>query len=196
MLLGHYATALVPHHRLPRAPVWLWMAAANLPDFVWLVLAALGLETPRPTSILQASFANLRVDMRYSHDLLPLLGLAALAGGAAYLLTRDHRVAGWCVALVVLHEMCDLLAGFPHHVVGPDSALIGLNLYGRAPELALLLDAGVGAACVWWFVRAEARAGRRVAPGTRRGLYALFVLGTLMWLPAARTPLAVWLGLR
>ena len=204
MILGHYATALIAHQRAPRLPVWLLLATANLPDLLWLVLAAVALEAPHPASVLDASFANLTVEMTYSHDLVPALGLAALAAAGTYLLTVQSTATravasaagAWCGALVLGHEASDLVAGFEHHMAGPRSPSIGLNLYGQAPELALVLEALLGAACVAWFTRARARDGRPLSRTTVWSLYAIFVAGTLGWLPIARRPLGELLGVR
>jgi hypothetical protein len=202
VILGHYATALIAQQRAPRVPVWLLLAAANLPDLVWLILAAVGLEAPSPASVLDASFANLTVEMTYSHDLAPAFGLAAIAAAGAYIVTLQSTatravaaVAGaWCAALVLGHEASDLVAGFEHHMAGPRSPSIGLDLYRQAPELALVLEALLGAACVAWFTRARAREGRPLSRATVWSLYAIFVAGTLAWLPIARRPLGELLG--
>ena len=59
---------------------------------------------------------------------------------------------------------------------------------------AIIIEAVFGAACALWFLRAERDAGRQLPP--RRGLilYAIFVLGALIWLPTATVPLGSFLG--
>ena len=39
MIVGHYAAALVPYSRLEGRPLWLLLLCANVPEFLWLVLA-------------------------------------------------------------------------------------------------------------------------------------------------------------
>lgn len=156
MVVGHYAAALIPHARQPRTPVWLFLLAANVSDFIWLVLAFAGLEAPRPASMFAASYSNLVVGMPYSHDLVPALGLALAIGVLSVLLTRSATAAGWCAALVVIHELCDFISGFEHRLLGPGTKRVGLDLYHRSPELALVLEAAFGAVCTWWFVRYRA----------------------------------------
>lgn len=194
MIWGHYAAALVPHQRDPQTPVAFYLAAANAPDLLWLGLAAAGLETPAPNSLFEASFAALRVDMPYSHDLVTSFGWAVAAALIAFALFRRRAPALWSFTLILVHEACDLLAGFSHWVFGPGTPAVGLNLYNRAPEAALFLEAAFGAACTWWYLRARTRAGRPVAPATAYGLYATFVLGALVWLPIARKSLGAWFG--
>src|ERR671933_328038 len=137
----------------------------------------LGVEAPQPKSLLAASFLNLRVEMTYSHDLVSSGVLAVGAAALGYVITRRRAVALWCLALVVAHEACDLVVGFPHHVLGPASAGVGLGLYGRAPEVAFGLEAVFGASCVAWFRRARARRGRPVSRRTTWGLYLVFIVG-------------------
>jgi hypothetical protein len=196
MIVGHYAPALIAYQRAPRGPLWLYLLAAGWQDLLWLGLAIAGLEVPQPGSPLEATFQNLRVEMTYSHDLLPTLWWAAVFALLGLIIARNRRAAFWCGALVIIHTLTDLVTGFPHHVFGPDSATVGLNLYGRLPELSIVAEAVFGAACVGWFSRARARAGRPLFPGTALGLYAVFVLGALAWLPTARVPLGQLLRLR
>jgi hypothetical protein len=196
VVIGHYAAALVPHQRHPSAPVWLLLLAANVSDFIWLLLAALGLEAPRPGSMLEATYQNLAVEMPYSHDLVPALALAAVMAVAGFALTRHAATAAWCGALVLVHEACDFLSGFRHRVLGPGTPDLGLDLYHRAPEIALAIEALFGAACVFWFLRARRAEGRAISPATARALYILFIVGALVWLPIARTPLGALVGLR
>jgi hypothetical protein len=195
MIIGHYATALIPHQRLPAVPLWVFLLAANLSDFAWLLFALLGLEAPRPDSMFAASFRDLEVQMPYSHDLVPAGLWALVAGAIAWGVTRSRAAMVWCAALVVFHEACDLVAGFEHHILGPSTASVGLDLYGRAPEAAILLEAALGAGCVLWFLRQRAASGRPVSIPTARALYLVFILGALAWLPIARTPLGSLLGL-
>src|SRR5262249_14207077 len=147
-------------------PLVLYLLLANVTDLLWLGFAVAGLETPRPNSFFEASFGNLRVEMPYSHDLVPTFGWAALAALVVLAITRRAAPAAWAAALMVVHEACDLVCGFGHWILGPSTPTIGLNLYGRSPETALFIEAAFGAACTFWFVRARARAGRPLASST------------------------------
>ena len=49
MIGGHYATALVPYTQLERkAPLWLFLTAAMVIDFVLITLVVGGIETATP----------------------------------------------------------------------------------------------------------------------------------------------------
>lgn len=192
MIIGHYAAALIPHQQDAKTPVGFYLFMANVSDLLWLVFAVWGLETPVPGSLFSASFSNLRVEMPYSHDLVPTLAWAALAALVAFAVWRRAAPAMWSAALVLTHEACDLLAGFSHWVWGPGTPTVGLDLYGRAPETALVIEALFGVACTWWYLRSRARAGRPVRPATAYGLYAVFAGGALIWLPIARRSLEAW----
>ncbi len=195
MIAGHYATALIPKARAPELPIAWLLLAANFPDFVWVALGFAGIETPHPVSILDATFANIRVQMTFSHDVLPILVQSAAFAAVVLLAGRGRRLAAWCAALVVLHLGCDLVSGFEHHLWGPGSPSIGLDTYGRAPHVALLIEAMTSFACVFYYDRSCRERGRPLSRGRRLGLYGVLVGGVVVWLPTATMSLARILGL-
>lgn len=196
MIVGHYAAALLPWSRLKEegCPFWLLLLSAQVPELLWLALALAGVEAPRPASLVDASFSNIQVDMVYSHNLVPAVAQAAIVAAAVFAALGRARAALACGALVLLHVLCDYVVGFEHQVLGRDSPRVALDSYGRAPVLAILFELGFSVACVTWYHASEARRGRPVAPARRRLLYAVFAVGVLMWLPAARTPLRALFG--
>lgn len=194
MIIGHYATALIPYQKHPEAPLSLFLVAALLLDFLWLGFALFGLEAPHPPGMFDATLIGLQVEMTWSHDLIPVIGWALLMAAAAFAITRSSAVAMWCGALVVVHEISDWIGGFTHHVYGPESMALGLGLYSRVPELSLLFEAALGVACTWWFVRARAKEGR---PVSRRGaitLYSIFIGFAAVQLAFTRVSLGELLG--
>lgn len=195
MIIGHYATALIPYQRHPKAPLWLFLFAAIFLDAIWLTLALFGHEVPTPDGFLDATLLHLQVDMPFSHDLLPVLGWSLLMAAIAAVITRSKAVAIWCGALVLVHEASDLLGGFKHYVHGSDSMLIGLGLYNSVPELALLFEALLGVACTAWFIHARQREGRPISVSGKKILYAIFIGGAVFQLGFARVSLAEILGL-
>lgn len=192
MIVGHYASALVAHSRERSAPFALLLACAILQDGLWLAFAALGWEPTSPASIFDASFKGLSVEMTYSHDAASAVGWMLFAGLLGFAITRRMTTALWCAVLCAGHELLDLLSGFRHHLAGPTTTAIGLNLYGRAPYAAVLIEAAFGACMVYLYDRSEARQGRALSAPKRARLYAVFVLGALALLPGAEKSLSDW----
>ena len=190
--MGHFATALIPRARGVDAPFWLFLVCANLLDFVWFGLALAGVEPTTPTSFLDVSIAGLHADMRYSHTLAYVVPFAVVVGVAADAWKRDARVARWCVALVVLHLLCDYVAGFEHPVAGPGSPSLGLGLYATAPEGAIVAEAVFAAACVAWYVRTRAAHGKQTSNKSLAMLYGAFVGGALFFLGTASHSMREW----
>jgi membrane-bound metal-dependent hydrolase YbcI (DUF457 family) len=189
MIVGHYAAALVPYSRLEGRPLWLLLVCANVPEFLWLVLALAGVEPTSPASLLDATFPNLDVHMTYSHNLVPALIQGVIVFALVQAIWRDRPLALWCGALTVVHVLCDLLVGFKHELLGPDSPQVSLDTYGHAPVLAIAIELVFALGCVYAYLTMEQRRGR---PLTRRrgvALYAVFAVGILIWLPATTTPL-------
>jgi hypothetical protein len=184
VIVGHYAAALVPYSRLEGRPLWLLLVCANVPEFLWLALALAGVEPTAPASLLYASFPTLQVHMTYSHNLIPGLIQGALVFALVQAIWRDRPLALWCGALTIVHVLCDLVVGFRHELLGPDSPQVSLDTYGRAPQLALLIELVFALACIHAYLRSEARRGRPLSKNRAAALYAVFVVGILMWLPA------------
>ena len=93
-----------------------------------------------------------------------------------------------------MHVLCDLLVGFKHELLGPDSPQVSLDTYGRTPVVAIGIELVFALGCVFAYLRSEARRG---GPLTRRrsvALYAAFVVGILAWLPATTMPLGETFG--
>jgi len=191
VIVGHYAAALLPYSRLRAegCPFWLLLLCANVPEFLWLALALAGVEAPEPASLLDATFANLRVDMTISHNLVPALAQGAVVGGIVLGVWRRPAIAAWCAGLVVFHVLSDYVVGFEHQLLGPGSPPVALNSYGRAPHAAILVELAFSVACILAYHRSEERAGRPVPARRRWALHAVFAAGILAWLPAATLPL-------
>lgn len=189
MIVGHYAAALVPYSRLEGRPLWLLLLCANVPEFLWLILALLGVEPTSPASLLDATFQNLQVSMTFSHNLLP----GVLQGVIVFLIVlgffRDRALALWCGALTVVHVLCDLVVGFQHQFLGPESVQVSLNTYGHAPYLAILIELVFALVCIYFYQRSEQECGRPLTRKRLMTLYAVFTVGILAWLPAATMPL-------
>lgn len=189
MILGHYAAAYVARPYNRTAPFWLLLLCANLAEFLWLLLALLGVEATEPTSLLDATFQNLKVHMTYSHNVVPNLMLGAVTYLSVLGFYKEQKLALWCAFLTVSHVWLDFIVGFEHQLVGPDSMSVGLNSYGRFPHLGIGIEWLFAMACLVFYSRAEARQGRPVNRKKMLWLFVAFSVGILLWLPNATIPM-------
>jgi len=193
MIAGHYAAALLPAAHKTRGPFWLYLLASQIPEFLWLVLAVVGVEPTLPASILDATFQNISVDMRFSHNLVPALIQAVITGAIVMLFLRSAPAALWCASLVVVAVICDYLVGFSHQIMWYASPEIGLNSYKHFPYAAIGMELAFAWICLAYFK--WKRQDLDFSPRKWILLYAAFTIGILAWMPAARIPLRQWLGL-
>jgi hypothetical protein len=196
MIIGHYAAALIPHARRVNVPLPVLLLCANASDFLWMALALAGVEAPQPASMWDATFTNMQVDMRYSHDVIPSLLFTLLVVAMVRAVYGSWRAAFWCGALGVVHSACDLLSGFEHHVWGQNTPAVGLDLFHTHPHVALTLEAAFGALCVWGYLALRRNAGAPIPARGALTLYGVFVLGALIWLPTSTQSLGELLGLK
>ena len=193
MIAGHYAAALLPAAHRTKAPFWLFLLASQIPEFFWLFLAVVGVEPTLPANILDATFDSISVDLRFSHNLIPAVFQAVLTGAIVAAFLRSLPATLWCAALVVIHVLCDYLVGFSHQIMWYASPEIGLNSYKTMPYAAIGMELAFAWICLAYF-----QLKRRDLDFTPRNwtlLYALFTVGILLWMPAARIPMRQWLGL-
>ena len=194
MIIGHFAPALIPYHRLDhRVPIaWLLFCSA-FNDFLFPILTLVGIEHAVPSSLFDASIQNLSIDTTYSHGPVFSLIYATILGLVTYLWLQDRRAALWCSALVVLHTLIDFVWGYDHFLWGPDSVLLSVGLFNRAPVFALFTELLVTMAIVGWYIRAEARSGRSLPKSRQWALISLFGFGVAFWFITATRSLAEWL---
>ncbi len=178
MIVGHYATALVAKRHDRQTPLWIFLLAAISLDILLLIFMFAGVESMMPRE--GGGLSSMEIYMPYSHDIVPVLFWTVLIALGGYVLTRRRSVAMWAGALVIVHELADLVAGFSHNVMGPDSMQVGIGLYSSSPLTALAIEAVFAAVCVYWYTAGVSLPRWRVI-----GLYATVALGILMILPAA-----------
>jgi hypothetical protein len=147
MFVGHYAAALAAKAVEPRAPLWTYVAAAQLLDIGWSVLIITGVERVSFNEHLGGSPLVLE-HMPWTHSLPAALAWsvvgALLAGWALKLVPR----AAIAVGLVVLsHWLLDLLVHRPDLALWFGGPKLGLGLWNmpvaeEAVEIGLLALAG------------------------------------------------------
>jgi hypothetical protein len=196
MMMGHYASALVPWGKERTFPLWLLLICGQWGDFTWFLLSALGVEPTEPSNPLDMTVANLKVPMFWSHGLVSAALQAAVIAVVVFAVWRRASLALTCGALIIGHVLCDGLVGWKHEVLGPGSARFGLGLFENPGTIlpGFLLEAVFSAACVWFFVRTRTAQGATVSMRARVILYAAFVGGGLMLAGNATTSMRQMFG--
>lgn len=169
MFIGHYAAALAAKAAEPRAPLWTYVAAAQLIDIGWSGLIIAGVERVSFDPSLPGSALVLE-HMPWTHS----LPAAALWAAGAALAVRAFLKLPWRAAIMVglvvfSHWLLDLLVHRPDLALWPGGLKVGFGLWNhevaeQAVEIGLLGLAGMA-----WSASRKA-AGRFAWPA------ALFVL--------------------
>lgn len=178
MFIGHYAASLTARRAAVEAPLWLFVAGAQLLDIVWSVLVMLGVEKTEADPIFGLAF----VSNPYSHSLGATIGWALAAAIAARKLlrirTRDAVILG---VVVLSHWFLDLVVHRPDLPLWPGGeARLGMGLWNYpvlelAVEILLFLLAGF----LLWL-------DRRPVPKAR--LLAFVGFGTVIMLAMSQVP--------
>jgi len=158
MLTGHVAVALGAHGLRSTVPLGLLLIASQLPDWADAALCIGGIRSSTPGL--------------YSHAVLPVAVLAAIAAGAYFVWRRDAAGSVIVAAVVVTHVLGDYVTGLkPAWAGGP---VIGLNLYG-APALDFVFEAAVLAAG-WILYQRSFPAAKRYSRGVLMVLLSLLLI--------------------
>ncbi len=197
MVMGHYATALIPYaYNSNRniAPFWFFLLATQALDFIMVALVIVGVETVEPVGIFDASFRHMVVDMTYSHDIAPVLFWTLFFTLITGLAFKSVKLAVIVFGLTALHEFMDLLVGFEHFWFGKpesgDAAVFGFGLYNTAPVAGLLIEVAICAGIVIWYLNKRSAVGKPVSKFSRRTLCAVLVGSTMALLAMANQSLA------
>ena len=142
MITGHFTTALVPYAGDRKMPLFILLVIVQLQD----LLIPLDIFLSKETDLM-------KLEMTYSHDLVPALFMALLAGGIIHLIYRNRRWTAWVVGLVGFHEICDLFSGFAHNVWGLSTWRLGFDFYRQAPLTAYVIELGLALICTGYFLR-------------------------------------------
>jgi hypothetical protein len=178
MFAGHFAASVLAKGAAPRLPFWACVGAAQLIDIGWAGLVLAGVERMRLDPALPGSPLDL-FHMPWTHSLAMALLWSLLAGMLA---ARRWGRAGWWIGAVVFsHWLADLLVHRPDLPLWPGSATkLGLGLW-NLPEVEMLVEIGLLALAVaWWVgVRARARLAARPALGWLLAILLLALVGEL-----------------
>ena len=183
MFIGHFAAGFAAKRIAPRGSLPAYFAAAQLPDLLWPVLVAAGVErvTIAPGD---TAFTPLRFDSYpISHSLALDLLWAVLFAGGMWLATRSRTAALACAALVVSHWLLDFATHRADMPILPGGSRYGLGLWNSVPG-TLAIESTLFAVGVALYARAT-----KPRDGIGRyGLIGLVLLLVAAYLGAAFGP--------
>jgi membrane-bound metal-dependent hydrolase YbcI (DUF457 family) len=193
MFIGHFALSFAAKRAAPRVNLATLFAAAQLPDIIWPVLVAVGLEqvaiAPGDTAFTPLEF----VSYPWSHSLVLVAVWGVIFAAVHRLRTRNGSASVLLVGLVVSHWLLDYLTHRPDLPIVPGGERFGRGLWNSVP-LTLAVESLLFACGVWLYSQAT-------RPRNERGrwgfvsLVAVLVLayvGNIMAAPPSIT--AVWAG--
>jgi hypothetical protein len=130
MFLGHFGVAFAAKKVAPNPSLGTLFAAAQLPDLLWPVFLAAGVErvviVPGVTAVTPLRFES----YPFSHSLVTMALWGTAFGMAYFLRKRDVRASVVLAALVVSHWFLDLAVHRPDMPLWPgESPLFGLGLW-------------------------------------------------------------------
>ena len=207
MFIGHYAVALATKRALPRAPLGLLVAAAQLIDLIWPLLLLAGVEhvriTPGATRVTPLDFTDYPV----THSLLGCAVWAAILAAAVGWWRRDGRLASVSAALVLSHWLLDFATHRPDLPLLPGSPLrVGLGLWSSLPG-TLALEGSMFAAGSALYLRGTLprdRVGRWAIPSLIAFLAAIYLANlfgppppsaaAVAWSALLLWPIVAWAG--
>lgn len=195
MFIGHFGVGFGAKSLAPRVSLGALFAAAQFLDLLWPTLLLAGVETvriaPGATAVTPLLFEHYPV----SHSLVAVLVWSVLAGGVAFGLLRDRRIAIVIGLLVASHWFLDLVVHRPDLPILPGGPMVGLGAWNSLP-LTLLIELSLFAAGVWLYVRTT-------KPRDRIGTWALAALvafllaiefGNLFGDPPPSVSAIAWVG--
>lgn len=164
MFVGHFGVALAAKKLTPGTSLGTLFLAAQWVDLIWPTFLLLGWEQVRIDPSQRGFSPLVFPHYPFSHSLLAVVGWGALLGGAHFFARRDRRAAFVIAALVVSHWVLDAIVHRPDLPLAPFGQwAIGFGLWNSVAA-TLVVELGLFAFGVLWYVRAVPRAGGRRWP--------------------------------
>lgn len=177
MYIGHYALPFAARGRAPKVPLALLWFASVWPDFLWLLLLALGLER----AAIQPGITVVNaLDLQHypvSHGLLENAGWSLLFAGGWYAWKRDRGGALWLGGLVLSHWVLDFLTHRPDLPLVWAAPRAGLGLWNHRLA-SLVVEGGIFVVSLALYLAASR--GRRWWGHALLWLFVAFCLGTYL----------------
>ena len=196
MLSGHFSPALLAHEKqLPKGTFLYFLVASQLQDLLWLFFHYLGLEPTFPSDALDVTLESIAVDMVYSHDLYPQIAWLFIVFIAGKVLFKRTKLGLMGSAITLSHILLDLVAGYPHHLFGEHTHVIGFGLYSTNVYLAILTEALFIAVLLWLFFKRQTKMGLTRSGSNKLSIIGVFAGGVLFILFIASISLRTWFGI-
>jgi hypothetical protein len=172
MFIGHFALGFAAKRAAPRVNLGTLFAAAQLPDLIWPVLVAAGVEqvaiAPGDTAFTPLEF----ISYPWSHSLV-LGAVWGLVFAALHRLRTGNRSAMFLlVALALSHWLLDFLTHRPDLPLVPGGQRYGLGLWNSVP-LTIAIESVLFGTGVWLYAQAT-------RPRTPTGRWAFVSLVAVM----------------
>lgn len=153
MFIGHFALGFAAKRAAPRVNLGTLFAAAQLPDLIWPVLVAAGVEqvaiAPGNTAFTPLEF----VSYPWSHSLV-LATIWGVVFAAVHRLRTGNRSATLLLAaLAASHWLLDFLTHRPDLPLVPGGQRYGLGLWNSVP-LTIAIESVLFASGVWLYAQA------------------------------------------
>jgi hypothetical protein len=152
MFIGHLALGFAAKRAAPRISLGTLFAASQLPDLLWPVFVALGIEqvriAPGVTPFTPLDF----VSYPYSHSLLFVAIWGLVFGGLYGLRLHGFRAVAVVALLVVSHWVLDWVSHRPDMPLYPGSPTFGLGLWYSVPG-TIAVESALFVAGTWAYAR-------------------------------------------
>ena len=135
---GHLAIGFAARPGAPLVPLWVFLVASWLLDFLSFGFEAIGLEEFAVTQIDNIQGVQILVpgSVFWSHGLLMSIIWSVVFGAVVYLFFRDRRTSVILGLVVFSHWILDFIVHIPDLPLFLDgSPLLGLGLWGSGPGL-------------------------------------------------------------
>ena len=178
MFVGHFAAGFAAKSFAPKVSLGTLILAAALPDVLWILFFATGIEqVVIQPGIMVANSLNL-VYIPFSHSLLMNAVWGALFGGVYFLWRRDPRGAWILFAAVLSHWLLDFVSHRPDMPLAPGIDMrFGLGLWNSRPA-TVIVEGALWFGGLFLYVRTT-------RPNKRAGVYvfwSVIVVLTALWL--------------
>ena len=153
MFIGHFAPAFVAAAVSPERPrLGLMFVAAQLVDWGFFALAAIGVEHMRidPDASVMVPFDL--YDIPYTHSLIGSALWAAAFFGVAAIHQRNLRIGALAAMVVMSHWLLDWIVHVPDLTIDGTAPKLGLGLW-NLPFVAIPLELGLTVGAFAFYMR-------------------------------------------